>query len=505
MIDSFAVAIAAGLAALILATALAWLTQRTTLRWRAVWTVLIWALLLMPSYLSAAGWQSLLEPKGVLDRLGLNAAGLHAVVFGPLGVAWVLTTKGLPFAYLSMSAAMLGLGTEFEEAARVHGAGRWGSIRLVLPVLAPAMWSGFAIVFAESMGDFGVASTLAVLSHFPVATYTLYQAISSMPIRFPVAAAVAWCLVFSVGLALIAQVRALRDRSYAVLSGRTRPCPPRRLGVLGQALALTAVAGLFMLALGIPLLGAAGAALLPEFGGGARGLTLVHFERVVSTPDLWGPVLLSARLAAVAATCTLAVGLFLARQLSRRGASLLGRILDLALLSAVAMPSIVLAGGYIFAYNLPLLAHAGLKLYGTLTLLGLAYVAAALPATARLLVGPLSQLHSSLLDAARVHGRAEANAWATAILPLLARALLWAWLLTFAHIMFELPISELLYPPGQTPLPVAIVSHLNGFDFAGGSAMLMTGIVSVLVMTTLVLGLFRLFVPGRWQAVRAAA
>jgi ABC-type Fe3+ transport system permease subunit len=35
------------------------------------------------------------------------------------------------------------------------------ALRLIWPMLAPAIWSALAIGFAESISDFGVAATLA--------------------------------------------------------------------------------------------------------------------------------------------------------------------------------------------------------------------------------------------------------------------------------------------------------------------------------------------------------
>ncbi len=507
LIDSFGVACATAALSLTLACGLAWLVQRTTLRAKAFWNLLIWALMLMPSYLSVVGWESLMEPKGVLDRLGLDAAGLHQLFFGPLGIVWVLATKGLPFAFLAVSAGMLGLGQQFEDAARVHGAGPWASIRMVLPIIAPALWSGAAIVFAEGMSDFGVASTLAAASHFPVATYTLYRAVGSIPIRFPVASAVGWFLILAVGLALIVQYRALNGRSFSIINGRTRPVAPRQLGLLGQLAAQMAVGGLFLVALGVPLLGAVSASLLGDFSGGfnLHSLTLATYQRVLSTPSLLSPVLLSARMGAISASAAIVLGVLLARILSRRQSSVSGRTADLLLLGAVALPSIVLGAGYIFAYNLNVLASIGLQLYGTLFLLGMAYAAACLPHTARLLVGPISQIQGSLLEAARVHGSGEAAAWTSTVLPLLTRALLWAWLYTFGHIVFELPISELLYPAGQQPLPVAVVKRLESYDFAGGSAMLLLTAMAMLAMIGLVLAVFKRLTPRGWQLQQKSA
>lgn len=500
LLNSLAVGVAASAIALCCALGLAWLLHRTTLRARSLWILLIWALLLAPSYLSAIGWEVLLQRNGMLTQLGIDVTPLRQIIFGPLGVVWVLAAKGVPFAYLAVAAALLGLGREFEDAARVHGGGRWSAIRLSTTILLPALWSAIAIVFAESISDFGVASTLAAGAHFPLATYTLYLAIASMPIRFPVASAVSWFLVAGAGLALLAQYRALRGRSFAVLGGRARPRTPQPLGWGGQAAALAAVALFFALSLGVPIVGAVSTSLLADTGTGTAlgGVTLSNYHRAITDANLLQPLLLSAQLAALTATGAVICALFLARLLADRRRGRAGRILDLLLLGAVALPSIVLAAGYIFAYNLPIFSQLGIRLYGTLPLLGMAYLAAALPSTTRLLVGPLAQLQSSLLNAARVHGAGEAYALASTVVPLLARSLLWAWLLTFSGTLLELPISQILYPPGQEPLAIGIIKHLENYDYAGGTAMLIVAALGLLAVIGLALGLFRLLTPRGW-------
>lgn len=504
LVDSLLVGVASAGLALVLAGALAWVTERTTLIGRSVWTLLIWGLLLTPSYLAVFGWETLISPNALLYKAGLPMDPVTHFFFGAGGVIWILATKGIPFAYLAIAAALGGVGREYGDAARVHGAGRLAAARVLVAILAPACWSALAIVFAESISDFGVASTVAASAHFPVATYTLYLAIDTMPIQFPVAAAVGWCLIVMAALALVIQYRALRDRSYAVLSGRTRPAARRRLGRAGQLLITLAVALFFVLALGVPAIGAAIASLLPASGHvGITALTLANYRHVLDTFSLISPMLLSGRLAAITATLAVVGGAVLGRLIARPHAGLLGRGIDMLLVGSLALPSIVLAAGYIFAYNLPIMARLHVALYGTLILMQLAYLAAALPTSARLLVAPWAQLQASVNDAARVHGAGPLHALRTAVIPLLLRGLVWVWLLTFAGTFLELPISQLLYPPGQPTLSVGIMDHLANYDFAGGSALTILAALSVVVLVAFVLGLLRLLAPERWQQVAA--
>lgn len=502
-VDSLAVGTTAGVLATVLGAAVAWVVVRTDVVGRRWWAGSMFALLLAPSYLVALGWERLLEPAGILDLLGVPDAGARTLLYGPVGVVVVLTMKGVPFAYLALSGALRGLGEEFEVAARVHGGGRLAAARIVAALVAPACWSAFAIVFAESVSDFGVAATLANDAHFPVATYTLYQAIDSFPVQFPQAAAVGWVLLAMAGLALAAQTRALRGRSYRVLGGRSRPARRHHLTGRLQVVVVTGLALLVAVGLGVPTVGAVAASLVNGLGSlvGDHQLTLANYSRVLQSPALRSPLLYSAGLATITATVTAVLGVVAARMLSTRGGRISGKVLDLLLLTAVALPGIVFAAGYIFTYNLPVVNRLGIHLYGTTGLLVLGYLATALPSTSRVLLGNVGQVQESLREAGRVHGSGAVASWLRTVLPLLARPILAAWVLTFAGTLLELPVSQLLYPPGHAPVSVGITKALANYDFGGGTAMEVIAILVALSVVGLVWALFRLLAPSGWQRV----
>jgi len=482
---------------------LAWTVQRTDLPGRRALTGIVFALLLAPSYLIALGWERLLEPNGVLQVLGIDATWPREVMYGPVGIVIVLTVKGIPFAYLAISNTLRGLGREFEDAVRVHGGGRLASARMVFTLLAPGVWAALAIVFAESVSDFGVASTLANDSHFLVATYSLYMAVDSFPVQFPVAAAISWILLLLIVLALFAQSRALRGRSFRVLSGRSRPPAREHLGPVRATLMGLAFVVLALLTLGVPTFGAVSASLIDGLGSlaGSHQWDLSNYRRVLGSPDLGGPLVYSAWLAAVTATIATALATVCARMLAARGNTSAGRLLDFILLGAVALPGIVFAAGYIFAYNLPFWAALRIHLYGTTALLLFAYLATGLPSTTRVLVGTLSQVQNSMLEASRVHGRGAAKAWLTIVLPVIARPLLTAWLLTFAAILLELPVSQLLAPPGKQPISVGIETALGKYDFGGGTAMEVLAILFALAIVGAAFAAFRLLAPAGWRVI----
>ena len=502
-VDSLIIGISTAVISALVGFALSWVVLRTNAPGRRIWTGVVFALLLTPSYLIALGWERLLEPNGVLEVIGWNTTELRGLFYGPIGIVIVLAVKGIPFAYLAISNAMRGLGHEYEDAIRVHGGGKVAAMRTVITLLAPAMWSALAIVFAESVSDFGVASTLANDSHFPVATYTLYNAIEAFPVNFPVASAVSWLLLILVVLALVAQNRALRGRSFRVLGGRSKPAIRHQLGLRGKIVTTIFLTLLLVFALGVPTFGAVAASLIDGLGSlaGTHQLDLANYQRVIASPQLSQPLLYSAGMAALTATVTIMLAAVCARLLAKSGLSIGGRILDLVLLAAVALPGIVFAAGYIFAYNLPIVNSIGIHIYGTTALLVLAYIATALPSTSRVLVGTMSQIQESMAQASRVHGSGAIRSWLTIVLPITARPLLTAWLLTYTGTLLELPVSQLLSPPGSEPISVGITTTLSKYDFGGGTALEVLAILSALAVVAIAFTLFRFLAPAGWKHI----
>jgi len=504
IVDSMVVGVVAAVVAATVGATLAMIVQRTTVPGRRVWTLGIWAVLLVPSYIVAVGWQVVLDRGGILDSLGLYSVTLQHLFFGPAGYTLILAIKGVPFAYFAIAGPLAGLSRSFEDAARTHGAGRWSTLRAVAPILLPALFAALTIVFAESIADFGTAAVIAPNADFPVATYSLYTSLSAYPADFATAAVIGWVLVAAVSLALFVQSRFTRGRSFAVLGGRSRFATPQALRPGLQAAATAFVLGFFAVALAVPILGAVASSLLIPFSTFSLShLTLSAYRGLFGSSAFGAPLALSFKMGLINACITLVIAAVIARRLASRRIGVMGKMLDLTLMAAIALPGLVLAAGYIFAYNLPFLSNLGIHLYGTLFLLGMAYLAGALPSTSRVLMGPMAQVQGSLLSAARVHGSGPLESWRKGVLPLLAPSLVWAWLLTFATTFLELPASELLSPPGQKTVSVAIVQVLNKSDLFRGTALSIAALlIDLAVILVVTLG-FRVLAPRGWKRIGA--
>lgn len=95
-----------------------------------------------------------------LEPLGIKVA------FGPLGILVALVFIGLPFVVRTVQPILEDLDTELEEAAAALGAQRWQTFRLViLPILLPALLTGFALAFARAVGEYG--SVIFIAGNLP--------------------------------------------------------------------------------------------------------------------------------------------------------------------------------------------------------------------------------------------------------------------------------------------------------------------------------------------------
>jgi iron(III) transport system permease protein len=475
--------------AALLGTTLAILARRTDLPGRGLIDTLVWIVFFFPSFLIGEAWSLFFIRGGIPDQyLHFSDAFLNWF-FSPVGVIFILSLKTFPFVYISVTAALQWLGSEFEDAARLAGARTWRAwLSINVPLLLPAILAAGLIAFAEALSDFGIAVTIAQNSNVTLVTYQIYIAINTAPVNFSLAAALSLLLFIAIALALLMQAGILRRRSFQIISGRNRPARPVKLGAWKWPAVAFCVL-VFLVALVIPLAMCLMLSFMHAFSLGitASNWTTDNYSAILmqGSDDL-DSLVRTVWLAFGAATITTLVGLpiaFIIRRTQVPGR----RLLSLFTLVTIAVPGIILACGYIFAWNAPYLQNIGIggsqgvQFYGTIWLLLAAYIGGSLPYATRLGIGALDQVGQNMLETARVQGANIFQLLLSIVGPLLRSSLTSIWLLVFTGTMFELAASELLYPPGQPTMPVRITSLFGDFKLGPGMAlaMLNVGIVAL--------------------------
>ena len=89
------------------------------------------------------------------------------VSFTPLGVFVALVFIGVPFVVRTVQPVLEDVNRELEEAAATLGASRWQTFtKVILPIVMPALLTGFALAFARALGEYG--SVIFIAGNMPM-------------------------------------------------------------------------------------------------------------------------------------------------------------------------------------------------------------------------------------------------------------------------------------------------------------------------------------------------
>lgn len=164
---SFGASLVAALINSIFGLLAAWVLTRYSFPGRRLMDALVDLPFALPTAVAGIALTTLYAPNGWIGAR-LEPLGIH-VAYAPLGIVVALTFIGLPFVVRTVQPVLQDLEVELEEAATSLGASRWQTFqRVLLPALAPAMLTGFALAFARAVGEYG--SVVFISGNMPLRT-----------------------------------------------------------------------------------------------------------------------------------------------------------------------------------------------------------------------------------------------------------------------------------------------------------------------------------------------
>lgn len=206
---SFGAALAAALVNLVFGLILAWVLNRYRFPGRKFVDALIDLPFALPTAVAGIALTALYAPNGWLGRPLEQWWGIK-VAFTPLGIVIALIFIGLPFVVRTVQPVLEDIDKEFEEAAASLGASRWQTIRrVVLPAIAPAVLTGFALAFARGVGEYG--SVVFIAGNMPMVSEITPLLIVSKLEQYDYAAAAAIATVMmGISFILLLAINALQ-------------------------------------------------------------------------------------------------------------------------------------------------------------------------------------------------------------------------------------------------------------------------------------------------------
>ena len=151
---SFSAAIIAALVNVVFGLLLAWCLVRYSFPGKRIVDALVDLPFALPTAVAGIALTSLYAPTGWIGQY-LEPLGIK-VAYSPIGITLALIFIGLPFVVRTVQPVLADLETELEEAASALGATRLQiATKVILPILFPALITGFALAFARGVGEYG--------------------------------------------------------------------------------------------------------------------------------------------------------------------------------------------------------------------------------------------------------------------------------------------------------------------------------------------------------------
>ena len=471
---------------------MAWAVSRTNLPGKPFVHLTAVIAYVTPPYLTAIAFVNLFSPNaGLVNRLAREVLGqewLAFNVFSMAGLVLVTVPHTFPFVYLLAASALASVDASMEESARMLGASRWRTARVVTaPLVAPAILSGALIAFVNAIALFGSQAIVGLPGRvftLPTRIYALFD----HPPQYGLASAMSLLFVAITVAALALQRRYLARRSYVTVGGKGhRPqlvdVGPARWALLGFCVAIFVVTVLapYATLLAVSLSRSWGLEFWQNLT--LKNYRFILFEYDVTRRAIWNSLLL----ASAAATASVLLGALIS-WIDLRTTVPGRKLLDYASLVPLGLPGIVVAVALIqFWLRLPL------PIYGTLVILLLAYTGRYVPLAVRSANAAFRQIDPSLEETARITGAGWLRTFRSVSLPLARPGLFAGWLLVFVPALQELSASILLFSSESITLAVAVY---NLYETGYLEPVAALAIVTMVIICVAVAGASRLARSG---------
>lgn len=494
--NSFALALLTTAGTTLLSLPLAHWITRYEFRGKTVWSALLLLPMVMPPFVGAIGLRQLLSRYGSLNLL-LMEAGLIAPdapidwlgAGGFWGIVALQILNLYPIMLLNVSAAMANVDPALREAAENLGAGPGRLFRTItLPLILPGWFAGAIIVFIWAFTDLGTPLIFGYSRVVPVQIFDSLNEINTNPMGY---ALVVFVLALTVVLFVASKYFLARRRYEMIARGHTgagvAPASRRHAALIW--LALGAVCTVALLPHGMVVIQSLAGrwfwTMLPS------EWTMANYAEILRDPLTGASVRNSLLYSSLSAGLDLVLGVVIAWLLTRRRIPLAG-LLDALAMLPLALPGLVLAFGYVAAFDgfkNPWLNEFLNPRQNPTLLLIVSYSVRRLPYIVRSACAGFQQTSLTLEEASANLGASPWRTLRRITLPLIAANLIAGTILTFAFAMLEVSDSLILAMREQYfPITKAIYQLMGRIDPNAPGVACALGVVGM-VLLALSLGL----------------
>ena len=497
--NSLIFSLGATLIALCFGGLVAWVVERTNAPFKALAYLTAIISLGTPFVLYVIAWLFLLGRAGPLNDVAASFGLPRFNVYSMPGMILVEGFLWSPLSFLLLSSVFQGANSEYEDAARMCGAGIVHTVtRISMRLALPAFAAVALLMVVRSIEAFEVPALVGLPGNVKVLTTDIYLDMKEhVPPDLGYSSAFSIALLVLAGGLLSFYSRISRRASrYHTVTGRGFHSRPFDLGA-GRYLGGFVIVLNFLLILAAPAAGLVWLALMPFTQSISRRgfalMTLDNFRTVLHSTyyvDLvWQTLLMSAG----ASTCVMILTVLCGWLAVRRRPG--GRLLDHLATAPLIFPGIVLGVAMIQIY-----LSVPLAIYGTLWAFIIAFSIRYLPYGMRYSAAGVLQIHPELEEAASIAGSPLHTVLRRIIVPLASPALLAGWLFIFLIAARDLSLAIILASPSAQPVSAAMFDlWANG----QGTELAAFGLVWTAIMTVIAAAFYLIGRRTIASAVRA--
>lgn len=469
----------------LIAFPLAWLVGRTNLYFKKFFRTLFVMTYMVPPYVGAMAWLRLLNPSvGTLNKFLVDLFHLSSMPFNIYsvgGLIWVLTTFYYPYAFITISRAMEKMDPSLEEASKISGASPLKTVwTITLPMMAPSIVAAGLLVFVSAASCYGIPSIIGAPGNVDTVTTRIIDFVyigSSEGLTDATTLAVFLMLVANLVLYLSTFV--VGRKQYITVSGKsTRP----NIVDLGKwRIPATILVILFaIVVIVIPFVTVFATSFTVNMGKSLfapNNFTFKYWQVIFTRKQILNSAKNSLLFAGIAATAGILISCVMAYLLTRTRAK--GRhIPDFLITLGSGTPSVVIALGLIMTMS----GKFVINIYNTLFIMIVAYMIKYLLMGMRTIVSAMTQIHSSLEEAALISGASWLRSFKDITIPLIAPSVVAGWFLIFMPCFYELTMSTLLYSTNTKTLGFELYQYQTYHSQQTASAMAAAILIFVVVV-----------------------
>ena len=478
--NSFIIATGTASLGTIIGVTLAWINARTNTPLSGVLKTLNIVPFFISCLVGAISWSFLASPKvGMLNTVFMELLGLQKPLFNinsiP-GMIWVSSLFHTPFIYLFCIGPFSQMDPTLEEAARVTGSS-WlqTTFRITLPMAFPAILSAFILTFVLAIEDLGAPIVLGYPYGIQTISTLMFDGIDRYPPDHNFSAAMGVLMMSITIFGVIIQRRIMGSRSFTTVTGRGYR--PLRIN-LGKWKYLTLSINLLYLTLAVvlPIITLFFVSVSKAWLGKINFTEFTaHWYLFIFTQD--DLTLRGIKNSLILATAGATIGICIATIISyaiHRTQSVFRGWLDFVTTLPIAVSGMVMAIGL-------LVALIKTPLYGTLSIILLAYVIRFFTYGQRSISGIIVALSKDLEESSRVCGAGWFKTTKRIMLPLVWPGFVGGWLLLFITYMREVSMSLMLSRNETETLSVVLYELLNYAPYGAMAAFTVLQVAIVLL------------------------